>query len=35
MAAMKCNGKEAVTNFEPSTYEGEIGNSGRGTEILI
>ncbi|XWS75095.1 hypothetical protein CRYUN_Cryun01aG0055400 [Craigia yunnanensis] len=30
MAAMKCNGREAVTNFEPSTYEGEIRNSGRG-----
>ncbi|XWS66112.1 hypothetical protein CRYUN_Cryun05aG0172400 [Craigia yunnanensis] len=28
MAAMKCNGREAVTNFEPSTYEGEITNSG-------
>ncbi|OMO71596.1 hypothetical protein CCACVL1_18145 [Corchorus capsularis] len=28
IAAMKCNGREAVTNFEPSTYEGEITNAG-------
>ncbi|XVF23704.1 hypothetical protein REPUB_Repub13aG0062700 [Reevesia pubescens] len=30
MAAMKCNGREALTNFEPSTYEGEITNTGGG-----
>ncbi|KAL4289671.1 hypothetical protein GQ457_14G022880 [Hibiscus cannabinus] len=28
MAAMKCNGSEAVTNFELSTYEGETTNNG-------
>ncbi|XVF83339.1 hypothetical protein PTKIN_Ptkin16aG0478900 [Pterospermum kingtungense] len=28
MSAMKCNGSEAVTNFEPRTYEREITDSG-------
>ncbi|XP_039037250.1 ethylene-responsive transcription factor RAP2-7-like [Hibiscus syriacus] len=28
MAAMKCNGSEAVTNFEPITYGGEATTSG-------
>ncbi|KAB5544189.1 hypothetical protein DKX38_012301 [Salix brachista] len=40
-AALKCNGREAVTNFEPSVYKGEIvfdtnhGGSGHNLELSL
>lgn len=36
MAAIKCYGRKAITNFEPSTYEGEIivDDNGQGNIII-